>query len=73
MPPQDCRPKGLEKADTNINKDKKYNGYIFFVNRALEPCRNEPKMQDNRIKKGPIYPEVGNKKQPKTNKFLPRL
>ena len=44
MPPQDRRPKGLVKADININADNKYKGYIFFVNRDLNPCKNEPQM-----------------------------
>ena len=73
MPTQDRRPKGLVKADININTAKRYKGYIFLTNRALNPCKDEPQTQANRIKKGPIYPEVGSKKQPVIKKFLPRL
>ena len=73
MPLQDRKPNGLEKADININKAKKYKGYIFFTNRALNPCKEEPQIQAKRIKRGPTYPEVGNKKQPTNKKFLPRL
>ena len=54
IPPQDCRPKGLVKAEININTDNKYNGYIFLTNRALNPCKDEPQTQDKRIKEGPI-------------------
>ena len=53
IPALDRKPKGLTKADININTVKKYNGYIFFTNKALNPCKYEPKTQDNRIKKGP--------------------
>ena len=54
MPTQDPTPKGLVKTDININTAKKYNGYIFLTNKALNPCKYEPKIQANTIKKGPI-------------------
>tara|TARA_B100000674_G_C37521719_1_gene769680 strand:- start:184 stop:474 length:291 start_codon:yes stop_codon:yes gene_type:complete len=72
-PIHDPRPKGLVNTDIKINTVKKYKGYIFFVSRALNPCKEEPQIEAKRIKNGPIYPEVGNKKQPANNKFLPRL
>ena len=54
IPAEDCRPKGLAKADININIDNKYKGYIFFANRDLNPCKDEPQIQAKKIKKGPI-------------------
>jgi len=53
-PAQDRRPKGLAKADININTDNKYKGYIFFANRDLNPCKDEPQIQAKKIKKGPM-------------------